>query len=55
MAAGALMVQEAGGLVGDFSGGSKYMESGNIVAASPKVFKGMLQAIHGALPPDLRR
>ena len=39
MAAGALMVTEAGGLLGEFSGGANYMQSGNIVAGSPKVFK----------------
>ena len=41
MAAGALMVTEAGGLLGDFDGGTGYLESGNIVAASPKVFRGL--------------
>jgi myo-inositol-1(or 4)-monophosphatase len=39
MAAGALMVTESGGLLGEFSGGAGYMKTGNIVAASPKVFK----------------
>lgn len=46
MAAGALLVQEAGGLVSDFAGEEKYMASGNIVAANPKVFKAMLQMLH---------
>lgn len=45
MAAGVLLVQEAGGLVGDFGGGHEFMESGNVVAGSPKVFKGILQEI----------
>ncbi len=45
MAAGALIVQEAGGMVGDFTGGSKHFESGNTVAASPMVYQGMIQAI----------
>ena len=39
MAAGALMVTESGGLLGEFSGGANYMKSGNIVAGSPKPFK----------------
>lgn len=39
MAAGILMVTEAGGLVGDFAGGSQYLKSGNVVAASPRVFR----------------
>lgn len=45
IAAGVLLVEEAGGLVGDFKGGMGYMETGNIVAANPKVFKAMLQTI----------
>jgi len=45
IAAGALMVQEAGGLVSDFEGGASHLESGNIVAANPKLLKLILQTI----------
>ena len=45
MAAGILLVQEAGGLISDFDSSDNYFESGNIVCAGPKVFKGMLQKI----------
>lgn len=45
MAAGALIIQEAGGLVSDFGGGNDYLDSGNIIAANPKVFKAMLQKL----------
>ena len=45
MAAGALLVQEAGGLVGDFAGDGGYMESGDICAATPKVFAPLLDAM----------
>lgn len=45
IAAGALLVQEAGGLVSDFRGGQDFLKSRNIVAASPKVFKGILQTV----------
>ncbi|OOZ42181.1 inositol monophosphatase [Solemya pervernicosa gill symbiont] len=45
MAAGALLIQEAGGLVGDFSGGKTYLESGNIVAGTPKVYSALLRNI----------
>jgi myo-inositol-1(or 4)-monophosphatase len=45
MAAGALMIQEAGGLVGDLSGDSGWLESGEIAAATPKVFPQLLAAI----------
>ena len=45
MAAGALLIQEAGGLVSGMGGANDYFETGNIVAASPKVFKEMLQRL----------
>jgi myo-inositol-1(or 4)-monophosphatase len=45
MAAGALMIQEAGGLVGDLSGDSTYLESGDIAAATPKVLAQLLAAL----------
>ncbi|MEO7496862.1 MAG: inositol monophosphatase family protein, partial [Massilia sp.] len=38
IAAGALLVTEAGGIVGEFSGESDYLHKGDIIAASPKVF-----------------
>jgi len=53
IAAGALLVQEAGGLVGDLSGNNNYLESGNIVCANPKLFKAMLQEIRPHLTDDL--
>ncbi len=45
IAAGVLLVREAGGLISDFQGGGNYLESGNIVAANPKCLKGLLQAV----------
>ena len=45
MAAGALLIQEAGGLVGDLGGGAGYMDSGDIVAGTPKVYAELLAAI----------
>jgi len=45
MAAGALMIQEAGGLVGDLRGDAGYLESGEICAATPKVFSELLAAL----------
>lgn len=45
MAAGALMITESGGLVSDFEGGSKFLESGNVVAATPKCFKMLLPLV----------
>ena len=45
IAAGALIVREAGGIVTDFYGRDSYLESGDIIAASPKVFPEMLKII----------
>lgn len=45
IAAGSLLVTEAGGLVSDFKGGANYLESGNIVCATPKLFKPLLQIV----------
>ncbi|HEY9447774.1 MAG TPA: inositol monophosphatase family protein [Burkholderiales bacterium] len=42
IAAGSLLVTEAGGLIGDLEGNEGYLESGNVVAGSPKVFAQML-------------
>lgn len=51
LAAGSLLIKEAGGLVSDLQGGEDYMKQGDIVAGTPKVFKALLQA----LMPVIRR
>ena len=53
MAAGALLIWEAGGFVSDLIGGEQFMETGNVVAGNPKVFKAMLQTIRPMLTPEL--
>ena len=45
IAAGALIVQEAGGIVTDMQGNESWLESGDVVAANPKVLEQMLQII----------
>lgn len=45
IAAGALLVQEAGGLVGDPLGGHGHLDSGNVVAANGKLFKEIVLAL----------
>lgn len=54
IAAGSLLITESGGLVGDLEGNSGYLESGNIVAANPKVFSQLIQALAPHLPPGLK-
>jgi myo-inositol-1(or 4)-monophosphatase len=45
MAAGALLVQEAGGLVGDFEGEAGYLASGRILCGNPKIFAQLVQIL----------
>ncbi len=42
VAAGSLLISEAGGLIGDFSGEPDYLFSQRVVAGSPKVFGAMI-------------
>jgi len=46
MAAGVLLIREAGGLVADFEGGQDFLQSGDIVAANPSIFNELLRIIH---------
>jgi myo-inositol-1(or 4)-monophosphatase len=41
VAAGALIIREAGGRVSDFRGSDAYLESGNIVAGTPRVYSAL--------------
>ncbi len=43
IAAGVLLVKEAGGLVTDLQGGENYLKSGDVLAASPNVHADMLE------------
>ncbi len=45
IAAGALLIQEAGGLVADLEGDAGFMESGDVCASTPKLFPSLLQAL----------
>lgn len=49
LAAGVLLIKEAGGLVCDFNGAEDYIKSGNIIAGNPKILKLLLQQIKPAL------
>ena len=54
IAAGGLLVQEAGGIVTDLSGLSGWLESGNILVASPKIHDDMQAIIASHLPATLK-
>lgn len=55
IAAGELLVIEAGGLVTDFTGNNKQSETGNIVASSTKVLKDILKDIRPHLSEALSK
>lgn len=55
IAAGVLMVQEAGGLAADVAGNERYLESGNVVAGNPKVFAQILQVLAPHLTDAMKR
>ena len=45
MAAGSLLITEAGGMVGDFKGGKDYMSVAQIVCGAPKVYEQLLKLV----------
>jgi len=54
IAAGVLLIQEAGGIVTDLEGGNKYLETGNILVSNPKLHPLMKDAILPHLTDALR-
>ena len=54
MAAGVLLVREAGGIVTDFSGEGNYLQTGNVVAAASMVYPALYEAIKPHLGDDLQ-
>lgn len=54
IAGGCLLVLEAGGLISDFGGKEGYLDSGHIIAGSPKIFAQLLQVITPHVTPELR-
>jgi len=46
MAAGALLVREAGGLIADLDGGQDFLSTGNVVSANPYIFNELLRRIN---------
>lgn len=54
VAAGALMVREAGGTVSDMTGGSDWLEGKNIAATNGRLHDPLLNWLEEHLPPDVR-
>ncbi|MCL5261567.1 MAG: inositol monophosphatase [Gammaproteobacteria bacterium] len=49
IAAGAAIITEAGGVITDFHGHEAFLDSGNVIASNPKIFKIIYQAIQEKL------
>jgi myo-inositol-1(or 4)-monophosphatase len=45
IAAGALIIKEAGGLISDLSGSERYLDNGQVVCGNPKIFKQLLSTV----------
>ncbi len=54
VAAGALLISEAGGLISDLRGEANYLDTGNVIAGTPKVFAPLLKLIEEKLPESVR-
>jgi myo-inositol-1(or 4)-monophosphatase len=55
IAAGSLMIEEAGGLVSDFAGGRDYLATGNIVAGNPSVHGEILREVMSTFSGVVKR
>lgn len=55
MAAGVLLIQEAGGMVCDFGGGNEYFKTGNIIGGNPKILKAIQTTIQPYLSAQLQK
>ena len=53
IAAGGLLVTEAGGIVSDFSENNGWLESGNIVATNPKIYDPLIKIIQSHITDNL--
>ena len=54
IAAGTLLIREAGGLVSNLAGAEGFMESGNIAAGNPKIHRALLKALAPDLTDELK-
>jgi len=54
LAAGALLVREAGGVISDIRGGDRYLESGNLIAGNLRVHREMVATLKPHVPEKMR-
>ena len=55
IAAGSLLITEAGGLIGDLEGNDGYLASGHVMAGNPKVFAQMVSLIAPHIPASIKQ
>ena len=55
MAAGCLLIKEAGGLLSDFNGGNQYLKKRQLVCGNPKCFKEVLIKIQPFLSDQMKK
>jgi myo-inositol-1(or 4)-monophosphatase len=54
IAAGALLIQEAGGMVSDLAGGDEFLATGNVVAGNPRIHPALVEALRPYMAASLR-
>jgi myo-inositol-1(or 4)-monophosphatase len=55
IAAGSLLITEAGGLIGNFKGDSDYLFAENVIAGSPKIFGQLVTQMSRYQLPEPRK
>lgn len=53
IAAGALLIQEAGGIVTSAAGGSKFLDTGHVIAGNEKIHGELIKTIRPMLPATI--
>jgi myo-inositol-1(or 4)-monophosphatase len=54
IAAGGLLITEAGGIVSDFRGRENWLDTGNIIASTPKIYEPLIDIIQKHLSAELK-
>ena len=54
IAAGGLLVREAGGIIANLNGKDGWLQSGNVLAASPKIYDAMVEVLAPHLTEDIK-
>jgi len=55
MAAGVLLIKEAGGITTNFRGDDTYLQTGNIIAGTPQIHHAIMRRIQNSIPENVDR